>query len=110
MDKNILKTFFDDMETKKYPINATFVFVYNDYSTYSDDEPHLEECFDNEEVHEIIDSVCDLFDETIALGSENAFIEWCSSQRSSNKEVYVYTMAQYIDGFGRRTLIPALCQ
>lgn len=110
MDKNILKIFFDGMETKKYPINAIFVFVYNDYNTYSDDEPHLEECFDNEEVHEIIDSVCDLFDETIALGSENAFIEWCSSQRPSNKKVYVYTMAQYVDGFGRRTLIPALCQ
>lgn len=110
MDKNTLKNFFDNMEMKKYPINAIFVFVYNDYSTYPEDEPHLEECFDNEEVHEIIDSVYDLFEETLALGSENAFIEWCLLHKSSNKKVYVYTMAQYIDGFGRRTLIPALCQ
>lgn len=97
------------MEKETYPINATFVFVYNNYSTYMDD-PHLEECFDDEEVHEILDSVSDIFKETIALGSEAEFVKWISSCEKSENNIYVYTMAQYINGFGRRTLIPALCQ
>lgn len=97
------------MEKKNYPINATFVFVYNNYNTYMDD-PHLEECFDDNEVHEILDSVSDIFKETIALGSENEFLKWLFSDERSDKNVYVYTMAQYVNGFSRRTLIPSLCQ
>lgn len=109
MNNNIIKKFYDNMEKNIYPVNSIFIFVYNDFNTYLDD-PHLEECFDDEEVHEIIDSVRDLFEETIALRSEKEFVEWCVSQRHDNRKVYVYTMAQYIDGFSRRTLIPALCQ
>ena len=109
MDKNTLKEFYDYMESQKYPINAIFIFVYNDYNTYIDD-PHLEECFDNVEVHEILDDVSDIFQETLALNSEKAFIQWCATQTTQDKKIYVYTMAQYIEGFGRRTLIPALCQ
>lgn len=97
------------MELKKYPINATFAFVYNDYNTYIDD-PHLEECFDDEEVHEIVDSVSDLFEEIVTFESENAFINWCTSNKKNNKKIYVYTMAQCIEGFARRALIPSLCQ
>lgn len=108
MAYSVLKAFYDEMESKKYPINAIFIFVYNDYSTYTDD-PHLEECFDDEEVHEIIDSVSDLFEETLSFGSEKSFIEWCATYQSY-KKVYVYTMAQYISGYGRRTLIPAICE
>lgn len=104
-----LKTFYDYMEKQKYPINATFIFVYNDYNTYSDD-PHLEECFDEQEVREIIDSVRDIFQKTLCFGSEKAFIEWCCKEWKGEQNVYVYTMAQYINGFARRTLIPALCQ
>lgn len=109
MDNNTIKNFYDSMEKNINPVSAIFIFVYNDFNTYLDD-PHLEECFDDEEVHEIIDSVCDLFEETIALRSEKEFIEWCVSQNHDNRKVYVYSMAQYIDGFSRRTLIPALCQ
>ncbi|MBP3339125.1 MAG: hypothetical protein J6L69_06955 [Lachnospiraceae bacterium] len=109
MNKNILKDFYDYMESQKYPINAIFIFVYNDYDTYIDD-PHLEECFDNVEVHEILDAVSDIFQETLAFNSEKAFIQWCATQAIQDKKIYVYTMAQYIEGFGRRTLIPALCQ
>lgn len=110
MENNILKNFFDNMECKKYPVNGVFVFVYNDYNTYLDDDPHLEECFDEAEVHEIMDSVCDLFEETIELSSESAFVNWCCQNQLTDKKVYVYTMAQYVTGFGRRTLIPALCE
>ena len=110
MGENILKNFFDEMEKKKYPVNGIFVFVYNDYNTYMDDDPHLEECFDDAEVHEIMDSVCDLFKETVTLSSEKAFVNWCCQNNRTDKKVYVYTMAQYINGFGRRTLIPALCE
>lgn len=109
MDENILKNFYDYMESQKYPINAIFIFVYNDYNTYIDD-PHLEECFDNIEVHEILDAVSDIFQETLAFNSEKAFIQWCAKQTTKDKNIYVYTMAQYVEGFGRRTLIPALCQ
>ena len=109
MEENILKAFYEDMETKIYPIDAQFAFVYNDYSTYSDD-PHLEECFDDDEVHQILDSVSDIFRETIALGSEHRFLKWMSLHKNPGKNIYVYTMAQYVNGFGRRTLIPALCQ
>lgn len=109
MDSNILKNFYEYMEKQIYPINAVFIFVYNDYNTYTDD-PHLEECFDNIEVHEIMDSVGDLFQECISFSSERLFIRWCASQKEFNKKIYVYTMAQNIEGFGRRTVIPALCQ
>lgn len=62
MTKNILKNFYEAMESQSHPILATFVFVYNDYNTYADaNDPHIEECFDFEEVNEILDSVRDLF-------------------------------------------------
>lgn len=109
MEKNLIKAFYDEMEAKKYPIDAIFAFVYNDYETY-DNDPHLEECFDEQEVHEILDSVSDLFDITLSFSSEKKFILWCSQQQTFTKNVYVYTMAQYISGFSRRTLIPAICQ
>ena len=109
MDRADLKDFYDYMESKQYPIDAIFVFVYNDYNTYIDD-PHLEECFTDVEVHEILDSVSDLFQETQAFSSEKSFIQWCTTQTILDKKVYVYTMAQYVEGFGRRTLIPSLCQ
>ncbi len=109
MERNILKDFFEYMKGKRYPIDAYFLFVHNDYNTYSDD-PHLEECFDIEETHEILDSVSDIFSTVSAIGSEKDFLEWIYIHENINKNVYVYTMAQNVNGFGRRTLIPALCQ
>lgn len=109
MNNNILRDFYEYMEKKNYPIDAQFVFVYNNYSTYIDD-PHLEECFDDDEVHEILDSVSDIFREIIALGSEKEFLKWLFLHKWSDKNIYLYTMAQYVNGFGRRVLIPALCQ
>lgn len=109
MEKDILKNFFNEMEQKKYPVNATFIFVYNNYNTYMDD-PHLEECFDDSEVHEIIDSISDIFNKVLFFGAEKEFVEWCSTQQNPSQRTYVYTMAQAVEGFGRRTLVPALCQ
>lgn len=109
MERNILKDFFEYMEGKRYPIDAYFLFVHNDYNTYSDD-PHIEECFDIEETHEILDSVSDIFSTVSAIGSEKDFLEWIYIHENISKNVYVYTMAQNVNGFGRRTLIPALCQ
>lgn len=109
MDNNVIKNFYEYMENQSYPINAIFIFVYNDYNTYTDD-PHLEECFDSTEVHEIIDSVSDIFQECLSFSSEKLFINWCASHKVFNKKVYVYTMAQNIEGLGRRTLVPAICQ
>lgn len=110
MNKDTLKNFYAYMENQKYPIDATFIFVYNDYNTYNNNDPHIEECFDNEEAHEIVDSVGDIFAETLTFSSEKLFVEWCTTRKPSAQRIYVYTMAQYINGFGRRTLIPALCQ
>jgi D-alanine-D-alanine ligase-like ATP-grasp enzyme len=70
----------------------------------------LEECFDDEDVKEILDSVSDLFEELLHFGSEDEFINWCSNREKSKKNIYVYTMAQYISGCSRRTLIPAICE
>jgi D-alanine-D-alanine ligase len=109
MARSFLKEFYDTMERKRHKVDAVFAFVYNDYSTYTDD-PHIEECFDAEEVKEILDSVEDLFQHVLHFASEFDFICWCSSNIAPRKHVYVYTMAQYITGCGRRTLIPALCQ
>lgn len=103
------KEFYEKMERLKHRADAIFVFVYNDYATYMND-PHLEECFDDEEVSEIIDSVGDLFREILHFRSEYDFIKWCSNNAPFNQQVYVYTMAQYINGYGRRALVPALCQ
>ncbi len=104
-----LKEFYDYMEQQKHRINAVFIFVYNDEETY-DNDPHLEECFDNVEVHEILDSVSDLFEEILSFGSEKDFISWVCSKRNFTKKIYVYTMAQNIEGYSRRTLIPAICE
>ena len=106
---NTLKKFYDYMEQQDYPISATFVFVYNDYNTYIND-PHLEECFDEEEVRTILDSVSDIFETILHFASEREFIEWCYAKETFKDHVYVYTMAQYIEGFSRRTLVPAICQ
>lgn len=106
---NTLKKFYDYMEQQNYPISATFVFVYNDYNTYLND-PHLEECFDEEEVRNILDSVSDIFETVLHFASEREFIEWCYTKENFKEHVYVYTMAQYIEGFSRRTLVPAICQ
>ena len=75
-----LKKFYDYMEQQKHRINAVFIFVYNDEKTY-DNDPHLEECFDDIEVHEILDSVSDLFEEIFSFGSEKDFISWVCSAR-----------------------------
>lgn len=109
MNISILKDFFDYMETQKFPIDATFVFVYNDYNTYVDD-PHIEECFNEEEVREILDSVSDLFQNSLCFGSEKKFIDWCNSLDFPKNHIYVYSMAQSLEGYGRRTLIPAICE
>lgn len=97
------------MESCKHIDNAIFVFVYNDYDTYHND-PHIEECFDDEEVAEILDSVRDLFDKTFSFGSEEKFIRWCYEKRCDENIVFVYTMAQRINGYSRRTLIPSICE
>lgn len=111
MTKNILKNFYEAMESQSHPILATFVFVYNDYNTYADaNDPHIEECFDFEEVNEILDSVRDLFIKVLSFGSEALFLQWCIDYDHSQEVIYVYSMAQNIRGYSRRTLIPAICE
>ena len=105
----LIKDFYNQMEAKSKKIDAIFAFVYNDYNTYVDD-PHLEECFNKEEVRDILNSVSDLFAEIKEFNSESEFIKWCCTLKSHNKHIYVYTMAQNITGNSRRTLIPAICQ
>ena len=106
---DVLKEFYNKMEALDIQINGIFIFVYNGMDSYCDD-PHLEECFDDSEVHEILDSVNDLFKETKAFSSEEKFIKWCTREKNENYPVFVYSMAQYVPGFGRRTLIPAICE
>lgn len=105
----ILRTFYNKMQRISHKTNSIFVFVYNDYSTYNND-PHLEECFNAEEVKEILNSIYDLFEIVKCFGSELQFINNCSQLKAQNKQVYVYSMAQNVDGYGRRTLIPSICQ
>lgn len=100
--------FYNEMDKKVKRINAVFVFVYNGYETYLDDE-HLEECYTEDEKNEVIVALTSIFEETMSFSSEDEFIVQCNKLKQMKKQIFVYSMAQNITGYNRRTLIPALC-
>ncbi len=107
---NIVEDFHELLKkykTQKY--DATGVFVYNDFNTYKNDDPHIEECYDGIFIQEVKEAFQSIFKNVLLCPSEQFFINLLP-ELIKNKKVYVYTMAQNIEGYSRRSLIPALCE
>lgn len=94
-------------ENQKY--DATGVFVYNDTNTYENNDPHIEECYDGIFIQEVKEAFQSIFNDVLLCPSEHFFIN-ILPELIKKSNVYVYTMAQNIEGYGRRSLIPALCE
>ena len=89
--------------------NYCLVFVYNIPENIRDDVHNIECILPNEQTM-IIKSFRKCFEYVYAVDGEDAFISRVSSLRNQHKYILVYSMAQNIDGVGRRCLVPLLCE
>lgn len=91
--------------------NCSLVFVFNNINDPAIDNDHKSECVYPDEIEQIADSFRRIENLEITLcPSEQIFIDKIEGFLSSNKEIYVYSMAQNIENEGRRCLVPLLCQ
>lgn len=86
----------------------TILFVYNHLEDIRIDLAHHAECLTNEEIEEIYSSLDSIGPNVHVekIDSEDKFIGYWLGK--NNKNTYVYSMAQNLEGIGRRTLIPLL--
>jgi len=89
---------------KEYAI----VFVYN--NTDNADDIHKTECVCPIELQMIVQSFKKIAQFVYSFHSEIAFIKAVDQIRVKHKYILVYSMAQNIEGIGRRALIPLLCK
>lgn len=84
------------------------VFVYNEDSLIEDEE-HSSECIMPIERDMIINSFRKSVQCVYAINGEDSFIGMISTLKKKHQNIFVYSMAQNINGIGRRSLIPILC-
>ena len=84
------------------------IFVYNEESLIEDEE-HSSECVTPIERDMIINSFRKSAQYVYAINGEDSFISMLSALKKKHKYIFVYSMAQNINGIGRRSLIPILC-
>lgn len=84
------------------------IFVYN--NTDNADDFHKTECVSPIEQQMIEQSFRKIAQFVYSFSSENAFIKSIDQIRCNHSYLLVYSMAQNIDGVGRRVLIPLLCR
>ncbi len=84
------------------------IFVYNEDSLIEDEE-HSSECVTPIERDMIINSFRKSTQYVYAINGEDSFISMLSVLKKKHKYIFVYSMAQNINGIGRRSLIPILC-
>ena len=85
------------------------VFVYNEEDLIEDDE-HASECITSVEKDMIINSFRRSVQYVYHINGENAFIKTLPKIKKKHKYIFVYSMAQNLNGVGRRSLIPLLCE
>lgn len=84
------------------------IFVYNDEELINDNE-HSSECITSIEKDMIVGSFQKSVQYVYAINSEDSFINKYPALKERHKNIFVYSMAQNINGIGRRSLIPLLC-
>ncbi|UTY38078.1 ATP-grasp domain-containing protein [Allocoprobacillus halotolerans] len=109
MDFNVIIKLYHLIK-KQSKLNKEYgmIFVYNSDKTVRDKE-HLSECVLPAEKNMIESSFRKVFEYVYTIDGEESFINKIESIRKKHKYVLVYSMAQNIDGIGRRCLIPLLC-
>ena len=109
MDFNVIIKLYHLIK-KQSKLNKEYgmIFVYNSDKTVRDKE-HLSECILSAEKNMIESSFRKVFEYVYTIDGEESFINKIESIRKKHKYVLVYSMAQNIDGIGRRCLIPLLC-
>lgn len=83
-------------------------FVYNSPRTMQDTR-HLSECILEEELNMILTSFRKVALHVYAIDGEEEFIRSIPKYKKSFKYLLVYSMAQNLNGDGRRSLVPLLC-
>lgn len=91
--------------SQKYAV----VFVYNEESLI-DDEEHASECIPSVEKDMIVNSFRKSIPFVYQINGEDAFIRNIPEIKKKHEYIFVYSMAQNINGIGRRSLIPLLCE
>ncbi len=92
----------------KLGIEYAIIFVYND--TDNADDLHRTECISPIEYQMIINSFKMIALYVYSYNSEISFIKSIDSLKRKHTFILVYSMAQNINGVGRRALIPLLCK
>ncbi len=84
------------------------LFVYNSPVTMQD-KKHLSECILEEELNMILESFRKVARHVYAVDGEEEFIRSIPKYKKSFRYPLVYSMAQNLNGDGRRSLVPLLC-
>ena len=106
-----LKEYNNLQKNNSFLKSSCILFVYNSTEKISRNDPHFSECVFADE----IDLIRDAFNAFPSLSvnlidSEELFIQKACYFKENYSQVYVYSMAQNIDGVGRRCLIPLICE
>lgn len=84
------------------------IFVYNDID--NTDSTHETECVSPIEHDMILNSFREIAQYTYSFPSEDDFIKNIHVLKRKHQHLLVYSMAQNIEGIGRRALIPLICK
>lgn len=104
-----IKMLFNDFYSQgKLGKDYAIVFVFNDME--HTDALHITESITAIEHESIMRSFKMIADYTYSYSSEHEFIHAISHLKNDHRYVLVYSMAQNINGVGRRALIPLLCR
>lgn len=88
--------------------NFCVAFVYNSADKIRD-EIHSVECIFPEEQHMIVQSFRKSVKYVYAFDGEDTFADSILKLKQRHQFVFVYSMAQNINGIGRRCMVPLLC-
>lgn len=107
-EQNIHKLYNIICHSKLLPSEYAVIFVYNEESLIEDEE-HSSECITPIERDMIINSFRKSAQYVYAINGEDSFISMISTLKEKHQYIFVYSMAQNLNGIGRRSLVPILC-
>ena len=118
--KNITKDVFKSTFESKFEYaqrhgklfdESCIIFVYNSMKSPAIDTLHKSECVYDDEVA-LIENAFHAFRglKLISFDDEQSFLDVARTLKQSYKNVYIYSMAQNLNGVGRRCLIPLACE
>lgn len=108
LENEVHKLYNRIIQTKALSSEYAVIFVYNEDSLIEDEE-HSSECVTSIEKDMIINSFRKSVQYVYAINGEDAFIDMFPVLKKKHRYIFVYSMAQNINGIGRRSLIPLLC-